>query len=293
MSFHLKTLPFNTTLSRQIAKQHLSRFNNAYWIAERSFKHLRASYKDISIPAPGPGVHGAFANEPEWEAAADEYHAWMRQHIIVSAAALLEVYVKSASITALTAKPELIDKTFNGIDGFRFVKIHKSMPKYLEKQIDDVAHGFVDGQWTDRLRRMGRVFGQVPSGLTAMAPVLQSLQSKRNRIAHQFGNEDKIRRAPWDVFRVIQIGPKEINDGIIAVSNAIAMADNQIFGPVIGGHEILHEYHLWTKKQANFNKLYVSGRLALEFRIFLGKLYGSSPGTTYLKGMIAYYNSIK
>ena len=210
MTFHLKKLPFGTTLSRQIAKQHLSRFNNVFWLGERSFRHLKSSYKDISIPKPGPGVHGAFGSDKEWQDAADEYHAWMRQHILVSASSLLEVYVKSASTTALAAKPELVDKSFLGVDGFCFVKGSTSKPKHLTDLIEGVTAGFTVGRWEERLRRIGRVFGAIPGTLTHLAPALQSIQTKRNRVAHQFGDESLDRRAPWDAFKIIEVGPKKL-----------------------------------------------------------------------------------
>ena len=37
MAFDTKELPFDTTLARQIAKQHLDLFNNVYWVGERSY----------------------------------------------------------------------------------------------------------------------------------------------------------------------------------------------------------------------------------------------------------------
>src|SRR4051812_5587743 len=119
MTFHLRTLPFGTTLARQVAKQNLNRFNNVYWVGERSYRHTKASFGSLRMPAPGPSVHGAFGTAAEWEAAVDEFHGWTRQHVLVSAASLLEVYVKSVASTAFTAKPELLDRTLAGVDGFK------------------------------------------------------------------------------------------------------------------------------------------------------------------------------
>lgn len=292
MTFHLRTLPFGTTLSRQIAKQHLSRFNNVFWVGERSFRHLKSAYKEISFPAPGPGIHGVFASDQEWEEATDEYHAWMRHHILISAASLLEVYVKSASTTAVTAKPELVDRSFAGVDGFRFVKDNPPLPKHLAKLTESVTTGFVDGTWEERLRRIGRVFGAIPAALNGLAPNLQNIQTKRNKISHQFGNELKNRRTPWDAFKFIEVGPKEIIDGITSISTVIKIMDVEIFGPAIGGHEVLHEYHVWSKKQRNFHHLYVSGRLSSAFRDHIGGVYGAALGTDYIDGMINYYNRV-
>ena len=48
------------------------------------------------MPTPGPGVHGCFGTNEEWQDAVDEFRIWRRQHVLVSAASLLEVYVKFA-----------------------------------------------------------------------------------------------------------------------------------------------------------------------------------------------------
>lgn len=155
MTFQLDRLPFRTTLTRQIAKQHLTRFNNVYWVAERSHRYLRAAHPNLHFPTPAPGVHGIFS-ESQWEAATDEHHAWVRQHVIVSAASLLEVYIKAASVAAVTARPELIDKTYFGLDGFSFVKANNA-PKALRDLTDAVTGGFIFGPWTDRFKRLARV----------------------------------------------------------------------------------------------------------------------------------------
>ncbi|MEH2513110.1 hypothetical protein V1291_004464 [Nitrobacteraceae bacterium AZCC 1564] len=290
MTFDLNRLPFGTTLARQIARQHLTRFNNVYWVAERSSRYLRSAHPHLHFPPPAPGVHGIFT-APQWEKAAEEHHAWVRQHVLVSAASLLEVYIRSASVSAVTARPELIDKTYIGIDGFSFVK-SKTMPKSLRDLIEAVTGGFIFGPWTDRFRRLARVFGAIPQPLLDLTLTLQSIQTKRNKIAHEFGNDGKGRQAPWDAFAIIQVGPKEIQEAITAVSNAIALFDMRLFGPSIGGHEILQQYHIWKGKQKNYHKLYVSGGLANEFRTYLGEQYGSTPGSDYIRGMIAYYNGI-
>ena len=173
MTFHLKQLPFGTTLARQIARQHLTRFNNVYWVAERSARYLRGAHPHIHFPAPSPGVHGIFT-EPQWEKAADEHHAWVRQHVLVSAASLLEVYVRAAAVSAVTARPELIDKTYHGVDGFSFIKSNTT-PRPLKDLIEAVTGGFIFGPWTDRFRRLARVFGAIPQPLLDLTQTLQSI----------------------------------------------------------------------------------------------------------------------
>ena len=211
--------------------------------------------------------------------------------MLVSAASLLEVYVKAASVAAVTARPELIDKTYVGVDGFSFVKSNAT-PRPLRDLIEAVTGGFIFGPWSDRFRRIARVFGSIPQPLLDFTQTLQTVQTKRNKIAHEFGNDGKGRRAPWDAFAIIEIGPKEIQTAITSISSAIALFDKSLFGPNIGGHEILQQYHIWRGKQKNYQKLYVSGSLAVEFRTYLGDQYGSTPGAQYIRDMIAYYDTI-
>lgn len=292
MTFHLKTMPFGTTLARQIAKQNLSRFNNAYWVGERSYRHTKAAFPSLRFPTPAPGVHGVYHNSASWESAVDEFHEWTRQHIIVSAASLLEVYLKSVAVTAFSAKPGLIDKNFDGIDGFKFIKYDKTAPKYLAELIKTRSDSVVVGPWRDRLHRLSLIVGALPTSLLDLEHDLQLVQSKRNKIAHQFGSDESQRRAPWQALKAVQIGPKDVNDGITSVSQAIRILDETVFGPLIGGHEVLHEYHLWCQRQKNLRHLQVSGKIGSSFRDHLGGVFGAAIGAEYAANMINYYNKL-
>jgi hypothetical protein len=290
--FSHKRLPFGTSLARQIARQHLSNFNNVFWVSHHSFRLIRQSFSDLNIPAPGPGIHGSFTAEGEWEKGADELRIWTRQHILISAASLLEVYVLSAATAALSATPELIDKSLTGVDGIRFIKHPESTPAYLKGIIETRVDGFTHGLWRDRLLRMSLIFGALPGDLLSLSRELQTLQDRRNRIAHSYGIGGELRKTPWEPLQAITVTPAQIIAAIKVVSAAIRLLDERVFATQIGAFEILHEFDIWTKRNKNAGRWRVSGRLPLEFRLHIGRAFGQTPGMKYIKGMVRYYDSL-
>lgn len=292
MTFSIDHVPFGTTLARQIAKQHLDNFNNVFWVGERSFSNTRKSYAHITMPTPGPGVHGYFPDEKAWQVGVDEFRIWSRQHVLISAASLLEVYVQSAATAALSSRPELVDRALLGLSGVKFVKHPDKAPKHLKELIETRVSGMTHGPWTDRFHRMGLTFGALPVELVALSTTLQTLQTRRNRIAHSYGYGGELRKTPWEPLQAIEVTAGQIVSAIKDVSSAIRIMDNEVFGPEIGGYEIIHEFHVWSKKHKSFNKSLVSGMLLGEFRDHIGKAFGNSPGATYFKGMHTYYSSL-
>jgi hypothetical protein len=75
----------STTLARQVARQNLTTLNNALWVTENSHSLVRSSFSKIAMPS-GIKAHGCYGSEPQWSAAVDEQHLWVRQHVLVSAA---------------------------------------------------------------------------------------------------------------------------------------------------------------------------------------------------------------
>ena len=284
-------LPFGTSLARQVARQNLTRFNNIFWVSERARKYLRAGFPSIRFPPAGPGVHGVFNTEEEWLFAADEFRDWTRQHVLISAASLLEVYLYSITKTALQAKPELIDRSLTGIDGYRFVFEKDTPPAGWKKSIDSCVDGFVTGLWKDRIRRLEIVFGNLPVNLTKLESDLQKIQNKRNRIAHQFGLEAR-RNAPWDAASHVPVGAKDCEKAIKTVSTFIADADTNVFANLVGAHEILSLYHDWSRKEPNLYRYKVLGTCAAKFCDHLGGFAGNSIGKNYANAIISHYDSL-
>jgi hypothetical protein len=284
--------PFGTTLARQITKQHLTNFNNVFWVSEHSFRLVRQSFDKIKQPTPGPGVHGTFENDSAWKGGVDEFRIWARQHVLISAASLLEVYIQSAATAALSATPELIDRSLTGVHGFNFIKHPEKAPPRLKTMVSDRAKSMTHGLWNERLSMMSQVFGKLPPALLALSKDLQGVQDRRNRIAHSYGFGGELRKTPWEPIQAIQVSPSQLVAAIKLVSSAIRLADEEVFGPHIGAYEILHEYHVWLTNNKNAHHLKVSGWLQPEFRNHIGRAFGQSPGANYIKQMIAHYDSI-
>jgi hypothetical protein len=291
-TFTIRRPPFNTTLVRQIARQHLTHFNNVFWVSEHSFRLVRQSFSKISMPTPGPGIHGVFEDAVTWKGAVDEFRVWARQHVLISAASLLEVYIQSAATAALASTPELVDRSLAGTHGLVFIKYPKREPKYLKKLIASSVDEMTSGSWKDRFAATSRVFGTLPTELTNLTKALQSIQDRRNRIAHSYGVGGELRKTPWEPIEAIAVAPSHIISAITDVSSAIKLADDKVFSPQIGAYEILHEYHVWLRSNRNATHQMVSGTLQSEFRNHIGKAFGATPGADYIKEMIAYYDAL-
>lgn len=284
-------LPFGTSLARQVARQNLTRFNNVFWVAERARKHIRSGFSSIRFPPVTPGVHGVFTSNAEWESAADEFRDWTRQHVLISAASLLEVYLTSITQTALQAKPELLDRSLIGVDGFSFVFGKASPPDGWRSGIASTVEGFTKGLWKHRFRQLEIVFGKLPAKLTALEPELQKIQNKRNRIAHKFG-ADSDRTVPWTDVTHVVVGAKDCDKAIRTVSSFIVEADSNLFGSLVGSHEVLALYHDWSIKEPNIGRYRAMGVQASKFCDHIGQLNGNGIGKAYAQAVIDYYDAL-
>jgi len=289
---HLPTTsPFGTSLARQVARQNLTRFNNIFWVAERARRHIRAGFSSIRFPPVTPGAHGVFNSASEWESAADEFRDWTRQHVLISAASLLEVYLSSISRTALQAKPELLDRSLTGVDGYTFILGKASPPEGWKKSVDLAVESFTKGLWRHRFRQMEVVFGKLPDKLIALELELQKIQNKRNRIAHKFGS-DTDRSVPWAEITHVVVGVKDCDKAIRTVSAFIAEADQKVFAPLVGAHEVLAVYHEWSVKELNIGRYRVMGTRASKFCDHIGRLNGAALEKAYAQEVIDYYDAL-
>ena len=178
----------------------------------------------------------------------------------------------------------------HGVDGYKYVFKKEAAPTGWKSNAENAVSGFTVGLWKDRLRRMEVVFGALPK-LTAYADALQGIQNKRNRIAHEFGAE-RSRNAPWAPIAHVSVGAKDCEKAIRAVSAFIAEADTNLFGPLVGAHEVLALYHDWARKRDDLGRLRVENRRAEVFSVEIGKLYGAGIGREFSKSVIDYYDSM-
>lgn len=292
MPLAVTQLPFGTTLARQMARQNLTRFNHVFWVGERGYDHLASGFADIVFPPTAPHLHGVYTSGVEWRSAVAEHQIWTRQYILVSAASLLEVYITSAARSALTAHPELIDPALIGQDGYLFLMSKRTPPTGWNRKVKDRLASFTKGLWSKRLTELASVFGPLPLKAVALEPALQTLQNTRNEIAHEFGLDGPTRLAQWEPINQIILTRQDCEAAIKTVSAFIAAIDKPLFGPLIGGHEILFQYHLWVKANPKASSWYVAGGAASLFRDHIGAMTSHALGAKYAKAIADYYHQL-
>ena len=118
------------------------------------------------------------------------------------------------------------------------------------------------------------------------------MQSIRNRIAHSYGMNGELRRTPWEEVRIIDVPPSRIDSATRIVSSAIQLLDSKIFGPIVGGYEMLHEYSVWLRSQTKSSRPAAFQNRQSAFRDHIGKAFGSTPGRNYIEPMIRYYDQL-
>lgn len=292
INFSRSQLPLATTLARQISRQNLHNLNNVYWVGERSHSFLRRSFASIPMPAPAPGVHGCFRDATAWQEGTDDFRVWRRQHVLISIASLLEVYVKSAAIASFSSKPDLIDRSFSGIDSIEYLKFPEREKSHIKTLINDRADSFTNGLWKDRFRRMEIIFGSLDQRINDLEGGLQSIQNIRNKIAHAYGTNGDIRKTPWEPKRAVEVSTATIDHAVKLVSKTIKLLDEQVFGQSIGCYEYVHEFSIWLRKYQKRGGNSHPAVMERNFRDHIGHSFGSTPGREYNEGMISHYNSI-
>lgn len=292
MKLALTALPFGTTLARQMARQNLTRFNHAFWVGERGFDHLAGGFSSITFPPETPSSHGIYKSEPEWVAGVNEHRIWTRQYVLVSAASLLEVYLNSVTTSALRAQPGLVDAALTGQDGYLYVMGKRPTPAGWNKALKTKVATFTKGLWKDRLKNLETVFGTLPAKAWALEAKLQELQQTRNDIAHEFGLDGPPRSAQWEMITHIEPSFSDCDKAIKAVAAMISAIDAPVFGPRIGGHEMLYQYHLWAQSNPSAGSWHVAGKAANLFRDYIGGLTSAPLGADYSKAIANYYHSL-
>jgi hypothetical protein len=289
--FNPKQSPIKTTtLARQVARQNLSTLNNALWVTERSYSIVKSAFTMITWPM-GVKVHGRYGSEEQWSAAVDEQRLWVRQHVLVSAASLLEVYLATVISEVLWASPELADRSLLGVREIELIKF-SDRASGLAKLVKKHVKVMLTGEWNERFRQMAITFGRLPTSLDALAPKLQDLQDKRNRIAHGFGQRGKaFRRTPWEPTDAIKLEVSDIEEALTCVNEVIREADVHVFAPIIGGYEFLFEYDTWLKGLVDPYTRPSPDLREQAFRHHVQKKFGHGQNKKYYQSMIQYYDA--
>ncbi|HEY8608924.1 MAG TPA: hypothetical protein VIM12_17555 [Noviherbaspirillum sp.] len=286
--FDPKFLPFDTTLARQIVRQHLSHLNNVFWFGQSSKGVATGAY--ATVLATVPGAADRFKDNAAWGTAANDFDIWLRQNAVISTASMLEVYVVSAGLTVFQAMPELIDRSLLDKDSVHLLKNPALLTKPFRKHMKDRAESFTKGRWSDRLQRLEMAFGTVPANVKAEIQNLQQLQDLRNRIAHKYGHDgETLRRAPWEPVNAIKPTDAVIVKYLKLVDDVTSELDRHVFGPLVGGYEIVFEYDAWKAKAGMGAHLDGKPNELDEFKAYIGRVFGRSPSKSYIRSMMDYY----
>jgi hypothetical protein len=286
-------LPFKTSLIRQITRGHLTHINDVFWMHEKSYAVIENAWPSLPEPKKGPFVRDVFQSDESWRKGAAALRLWFRQNVIVSAASILEVYIISACTIAFSAEPSLINRSLEGIDGAAFVKHPDTLPSRFRRTIKQRAEDLTKGEWTDRLKKIEMEVGKIPLSVSSMVESLQDLQNKRNRIAHSYGAEGELPRTPWEPITAITVTDAEILEIFRMVDIVSKDFDKHLFGPLIGGFELLNEYHSWLTGPESASTFLHKDKVLSTFRKHLGNAFGTTPGSAYIRTMVEYYDKIK
>ena len=249
-----------------------------------------SAFPSLTFPT-DPKAHGIFGTDALWQAAVEEERLWMRQHVLVSAASLLEVYLATAITSALWARPEYADRSLAGVREIELIKFPERAPG-LKKLIERHAESMLKGDWRVRFRRIEILFGKIPLKLAALEPKLQALQDRRNRIAHNFGQMDKaMRRTPWATMNSIALTVSDVEDSLLSVGHAIRQADDHLFSSLIGSYELLYEFHAWVCSHTDPFTKPSSDLWPRLFRKHIGTQFGTVPHQKYFKALVHYYDA--
>ena len=283
-------LPFETTLARQIVRQHLNHLNTVFWLGQSSTHVVNSSY--TAVVANNPGVKGHFKNATLWQSATQDFDTWSRQNAVISAASMLEVYIVSAGLTVFQAMPELLDRSLLGTDSVHLLKNPDTLSTSFRKTMKDRAESFTKGRWTDRLQRLRMAFGKIPATVEAEVSHLQQLQDLRNKIAHKFGHDgETLRRTPWEPVKAIKPTDAKIISYFRVVDVVTAELDKHVFGPLTGGYEIVSEYDMWRRKTGSKSSSINTLTEPNDFKNYIGQVFGRSPSKEYIRSMIQYYQN--
>ncbi len=90
----------------------------------------------------------------------------------------------------------------------------------------------------------------------------------------------------------VQVQLSDADEALKCVSSAIREADMKVFGPAIGGYELLHEFRIWLQ---DFTDPFTrpSDQRQRLFRKHVAGKFGHGPGKKYFDSMIAYYDACK
>ncbi|MCG5242385.1 hypothetical protein ACIU1J_21470 [Azospirillum doebereinerae] len=290
--FERYTSPYPYSFTWQVFKNDLTNINNSIWTFLPSSSFISSNL--VSIKNYNTG--SSFSSEDlsrlnvsgtVWASNVDSLKNWILQNSIMSAATMLEMFIKYGAMTAIHSRPELIDRRMLGIDGISILKDPAKKTKEFDGILKQSIKGMTQGDWSSRMLNMSVCLGSLPEKVEEKQSDLRKFQKIRNKIAHEQGVEDqKIEFVPWRNPEKVEISHQDVKDFLSIVKLVAEELDKNVFQKHIGCYDIIREYHHWIFRE----KKSPNERSAKEYKAYLGQSFGTIPSSEFFKDMAAYYN---
>jgi hypothetical protein len=199
-------------------------------------------------------------------------------------ASYLEMYTRTIVTLAFESDPGILIGAIGKVDGVVLLKSHSVYSQA------DAATPLVKGDWPSRIRNYGKLFGSIPTSLSASAPELEKLRRFRNGVGHAFG------RDLYAVGTLVELAPAPLQrlseDRLkkwMGVTETAAKAiEKHLVHNHIGAYELVRLYHDWPKRSTLF-----TSDQPRSLKREIGTITESSgPSIEYFKGMVRYYRSV-
>lgn len=271
-------------------QRHHSELNDLYWAhfpaLVLSEKHVR-QFSDEDKTAAAFALTGANKRRaPEmianWKKGYRDFQNWNRLNALMALSSYFEVYLQTVVALSIESNPGLRFGSRKRIDGVAYLK---ELPEYSAM---DLANGCVKGEWSSRIAEFGRIFGMVPTELRTHESDLEWMRNVRNGVGHYFGRD---LRAPR--FRgalrspeMVRLSEERLQKLLGAVEEVAYGVDSFLLEEHIGSYEVVHFFHSIR------SSLHAGEPRHISFRRRFGNEYGSTPGKSYCKNLVDYYESI-
>lgn len=275
-------------------KEHHTEINSHYWslapigsYAKYLQRHSVAGTPTaVLFHASGPHAHRLEPLADGWSKNFKEFENWTRLSALLSALSYLETYTSTAVTLALRSDPLLRFGQSRAIDGIAWIK------RSVADDVSDLVAGCVKGEWSKRLASYRKLFGTVPTQLTALGGNLDRMRNVRNGVAHSFGRDHNLFEDPLRLAtdRAERLSEPTLLGWLGDIEQAASAVDEHLLRGHLGDFELLWHFHRWRGlPRSEREPKYVE---ATAFSRFLNRTFGSAPGRDYCRQLERYYDQI-
>lgn len=307
-----RSMPITTrTLAGTRYRSDSTQINQFHWVGRLAAGGLDAALKKqelnddpmvaLSLPASFTGRLGHSIEG--LKVSSKEAQRWRRLLTLVMMSSAVERFLLAAASVAAASDPLLIAGFPKLLDGVSLMRRGMKPPPR------DLG-GLITGDWNQRIACYRALFGDAPTGLIKATSELERLRADRNRVAHALGVDDGYRggqltpqvqfasllfeaRKPALTPR-ISVSENRIETLMRTTQSVVDAIDGHLASEFIGAYEIMAVWLSWSEDPDRFEKraaidLHPKKKAQSErFQNVVGDLFGTTPGTDYIKEMTEY-----